>query len=211
MDSTILKCENCTEQFIRATKTHNHNLKRGTIHFYCSPRCHDSAKNKRQKVICKMCGQDRIKTLTEIRKTKNNFCSKSCAATFNNLHKKTGTRVSKLEKWIQVKLRTHYPSVSFYFNDKTAISSELDIYIPALKAAIELNGIFHYEPIHGVGKLNQIQLNDTEKLHNCRKKGIDLFTIDTREMTNFKVETATSFLKRIRNIINEKFGAGGWT
>ena len=37
-----------------------------------------------------------------------------------------------------------------------AINSELDVYVPSLNLAFELNGIFHYEPIYGEKKLNQI-------------------------------------------------------
>jgi len=42
-----------------------------------------------------------------------------------------------------------YPDLVIHFNKKDAINSELDIYIPSLKLAFELNGIFHYEPIFG--------------------------------------------------------------
>ena len=68
---------------------------------------------------------------SEYKKSKsgNNFCSKSCATKYNNAHKTKGTRVSKLELYIQSQLLKLYPNLLFLFNDRTAINSELDIYI----------------------------------------------------------------------------------
>ena len=48
----------------------------------------------------------------------NVFCSKSCAATYNNIRKTKGTRVSKLEKWLQKQLIDLYPDLDFHFNCK---------------------------------------------------------------------------------------------
>ena len=80
----------------------------------------------------------------------------SCAATYNNKNKTHGTRRSKLECFIEKKLSELYPDLTIHYNQKDTINSELDIYIPSFKLAFELNGIFHYEPIYGEEKLNQI-------------------------------------------------------
>ena len=88
--------------------------------------------------------------------TKNNFCSRSCSATFNNKNKTYGTRRSKLEVFLEKELIKLYPDLLFHFNRKDTINSELDIYIPSLKLAFELNGIFHYEPIYGDNKLSPL-------------------------------------------------------
>ena len=80
-----------------------------------------------------------------------------------------------------------YPNLEIHYNRKDAINSELDIYIPELELAFELNGIFHYEPIYGAEKLQQIQNNDDRKFQACLEKGISLCIIDTSSLKYFKL------------------------
>jgi len=88
-------------------------------------------------------------------------------------------------------------------NDKTAINSELDIYLPKLRLAFELNGIYHYEPIYGAKKLNQIQNNDHRKFAACYEHGISLCVIDTSSQKRFTEKTSEPFLSLIVKIIDE--------
>ena len=171
---------------------------------YCSEKCSNLAKITRQKVNCAQCNTEFTKLLNQIKATKNNFCSKSCAATYNNMHKTKGCRRSKLEFWLESQLTILYPQIYFEFNKKDTINSELDIYIPSLKLAFELNGVFHYEPIYGEEKLNQIQNNDNRKFQACLKHNIELCIIDTSHLNHFKENKAKEFLKIISNIINLK-------
>ena len=134
----------------------------------------------------------------------NIFCSRSCAAIYKNTHKEKGTRVSKLETWLAEKLRGSFPQTEFHFNRKDTINSELDIYIPSLKLAFELNGIYHYEPIHGYKKLNQIQNNDNRKFQACLERNIELCIIDSSKLTYFKESNALPYLNIIENIIRNK-------
>ena len=97
-----------------------------------------------------------------------------------------------------------YPSLEFHFNRKDAINAELDIYIPSIKLAFELNGIFHYEPIYGPKKLAQIQNNDQRKYQTCIEHGIELCLIDVSTFKHFKEKGAMMFLAVIRNIIDQK-------
>lgn len=138
----------------------------------------------------------------EIRST-NLFCSKSCAGTYNNKNKTHGTRVSKLEIWLQGKLDELYPNLEIHYNRKDTINSELDIYIPSLKLAFELNGVFHYEPIFGENKLSQIQNNDDRKFQACLELGIELCIIDSSQFKNFKEERAKKYLNIIITIMNK--------
>lgn len=78
----------------------------------------------------------------------------------------------------------------------------LCIYIPSLKLAFELNGIFHYEPIYGEDKLNQIQNNDIEKNKSCINEGIKLCVINTSEQKYFKEKSSKKYLNIISNNIN---------
>jgi very-short-patch-repair endonuclease len=137
-------------------------------------------------------------------KYKNNFCSSSCAAIYNNTHKTYGTRRSKLEKYLEEKLKEKYPKLDIHFNRKDAINSELDIYIPSLKLAFELNGIYHYEPIHGPEKLASVQNNDQRKFQACLERGIELCIIDTSSIKHFKENKANKFLNIIIEIISKR-------
>ncbi len=80
----------------------------------------------------------------------------------------------------------------------------LDIYIPSLNIAFELNGIFHYEAIYGDDKLNSIINNDRIKFQSCLSNKIELCVINTTESKNFKPERDIKYLKIIENIIEEK-------
>lgn len=172
---------------------------------YCSTKCSHESHIKYIKTNCKQCGKEIIvkNNIKNKSKTGNFFCSKSCAATYNNTHKTKGNRVSKLEIYLQTKLQELYPSLSFLFNDKTTINSELDIYIPSLKLAFELNGIFHYEPVFGETKFQQIQENDNNKFQKCIQNNISLCIIDTTSQKYFKEQTSQKFLNIITEIIDK--------
>lgn len=200
-----LVCNNCQKEFIRSKSDLSTSKKRSN-HYYCSHQCRGEYKTKhgRSNVVCKQCGQIFSKKNNEITRTKNNFCSRSCSATYNNQNKSKGTRRSKLEQYIEKELLSLYPSLEILFNDREAINSELDIFIPSLKLAFELNGIFHYEPIYGQDKLDQIQNNDDRKFQACLEQGIELCIIDTSTQKYFKEKTSKRFLSIIINLIEYK-------
>jgi len=164
--------------------------------------------NPPQQVQCKQCDKKFMRQPGQIKQSKsgNQFCSSSCAATYNNTHKTTGTRRSKLEKYLEEQLVILYPKLEIHFNRKDTINSELDIYIPSLKLAFELNGIFHYEPIHGQKKLAQIQNNDHRKFQACSEKNIGLCIIDSSKLKYFKPKNAQKYLDIIIKIINAQSG-----
>jgi len=172
---------------------------------FCSNTCRGLSQKTKQKINCTNCNIGFEKFPSEIKKSNNHFCSKSCAATYNNKNKTHGTRRSKLETWLEKQLTQLYPDLDVHFNQKTAINSELDIYIPSLNLAFELNGIFHYEPIYGTEKLLQIQENDISKSKACHEAKIDLYTIDTSGQKYVKPSTSQKYLDIINNTIKERF------
>ncbi len=201
-------CAQCNTDFSVSLKNDNAAIRRGLKNRFCSRNC-SQAHNKQhlttsKEVSCKECGKKFIRPPNQIRKTINTFCSLSCAAKYNNTHKKHGTRRSRLERWLEYQLKEKYSTLAILFNKKDAINSELDIYIPSLKLAFELNGIYHYEPIHGPEKLTSIQNNDRRKFQACLEKQIELCIIDVSRFHYFKVTKAQEYLDIILTIINQK-------
>ena len=206
-DLLPLECIFCKKIFKKTKHYINNSLnpKQKTNANFCSKSCSTLYhRGSKQILLCSNCDIEFSKTKTEIKKTKNHFCSKSCAASYNNKHKSTGTRRSKLEIYLEEQLTSLYPKLHIDYNKKEAINSELDIYLPSLRLAFELNGIFHYEPIYGSDKLNQIQNNDSNKFQQCIENEISLCVIDTSSQKYFKESTSKKYLDIIVNIINQR-------
>ena len=203
-----LKCIYCDNTFLKPKHDIQNADPKTNECCFCSMSCsapHKTGKhNSSITVYCEQCSKPFKKLPSSIKKTKHNFCCKSCAAKYNNAHKTKGTRISKLEIWLSKQLPLLYPNLEFHFNRKDAINGELDIYIPSLKLAFELNGIYHYEPIYGPEKLASIQTNDTRKAQACFERSIELCLIDISTQKYFKEQTATKFLSIITNIINTR-------
>lgn len=205
---TAIKCMQCGKDFqalkasIAIGKKEGSNLGR-----FCSLSCSAIYQlpnmKKAQIVECLGCGKRFSKKAGQIKKSPRHFCSHSCSCRYQNTHKVRGTRVSRLEEWIQSILVKEYPGLEFHFNRKDAIDSELDIYIPSLKLAFELNGIYHYEPIHGQNKLDQIRNNDHRKFQACIDAGISLCIIDTSSLKRFRTVNGQEYLDIITGIIND--------
>jgi hypothetical protein len=204
-----LKCHNCEKTFYKSKNLImldlSHNRSKDRKHSgFCSQKCAHDFLYTPTIVKCKQCGKEFKKMPNQIKKYPNHFCCQSCSAIYNNSHKTKGTRVSKLEKWLQSVLSKTYPNLEIHFNRKDAINGELDIYVPALKVAFELNGIFHYEPIYGIDKLSSIQTNDNRKMQACLENGIELCVIDSSSLSYFKEKNAIKYFDIIKNIIDLK-------
>lgn len=209
-DNVPIKCIYCKNMFYRTKKLIVSDQKRRNSYpQFCSLKCHGlfNTTLNTQKVQCLNCNIVFSKKNSAIAKSPKHFCSQSCAALFNNKNKTHGTRRSKLEIWMELKLKELYPNLEILFNSKQIIGSELDIYIPSLKLAFELNGVFHYEPIYGKDKLNQIQNNDSNKFQKCQEKEISLCIIDTSSQKYFTELSSQKYLDIICKIIS---GSPGW-
>ena len=197
-----LKCDFCSKIFERKRANIIWRGKPSAFQF-CSPLCRKNNYlfHSRQELECEQCKKRFIKRRSQMKNCAHHFCSGRCSTTYSNTHKTTGTRRSKLEVWLEIKLTQLYPDLVIHFNRKDTINSELDIYIPSLKLAFELNGIFHYEPIYGTDKLLQTKNNDQRKFQACAEKGISLCIIDTSGQKYFKETTSQKFLDIIVKII----------
>lgn len=202
-----LKCKQCGKNFCvqkkQITQVEQAPNKKRTLCF-CSRKCARASTKTSISVNCFQCGKCFSKLPSQINKSPNHFCSRSCAAIYNNTHKTKGNRRSKLEIWLEQQLTIRYPNLEFHFNKKEAINSELDIYIPSLNLAFELNGIFHYEPIYGSDKLASIKNNDGRKFQACLETNIELVIIDTSSLNYFKETSALKYLHIIVDLISIK-------
>ena len=170
---------------------------------YCSKKCSYVGQHNGVTKPCFQCGNLVYRTPRDLAKTKHSFCSSSCSATWNNNHKTWGNRRSKLEMWLEKELPIMFPNLHFTYNTRKEINGELDIYIPSLKLAFELNGIFHYEPIYGNDNFEKVKRNDNRKFQNCILSNISLCIIDVTSQKRFTPDSSKKFLDIIVNVINE--------
>jgi len=191
-----LNCKTCNVVFLRNKNNIN----------YCSKECKKIARKKYKKQ-CINCNK-----IYFAEKENSKFCSNSCKSKTLKLHeyahKGGGLSRSRIEKYVEDSLKKDFSFINFVFNDKKTIGSELDIYVPDLKIAFELNGIFHYEPIYGENTLNRIKKNDKQKFISCYKKGIELIIINLGN-SNFSKKYAFFIYEKIYNIINKNLGRLG--
>ena len=212
MNIKSLICDHCNSEFETTPgiwRRRRSNKKRLGKKHYCSSNCRllDRGHGISEEVECLNCKKMFYKSHNQLKKHPKSFCCKSCAATYNNTHKTKGNRRSKLEMWVEGQLTTLYPELHILYSDKTAINSELDIYIPSLSLAFELNGIFHYEPIYGKSKLNQIQNNDNRKFQACIEHNIELCIIDTSSQKYFKENSSKKYLDIITHLVTIKMAS----
>lgn len=202
-DLISLDCPYCKNAFKTKRFLLQRNIKSGRLKF-CSAKCSSLSQRNRVECICAECNKMFIRTPAWVSKFKRAFCSQTCSGSYNNKHKTYGTRRSKLEIWIEEKLEENFKQFDIHFNRKDAIESELDIFIPHLKLAFELNGIHHYRNIHGDAVFKRVQANDRRKASTCREKNVELVVINTSMQKRFTKESSIEFLELIKGHINKR-------
>ena len=139
-------------------------------------------------------------------KHKFKFCGKKCFGKYHSEHRATKWDVkkferSKAEKWFEEILTSRY-KFNVKYNISSVVGKELDIYIPHLNIAFEINGACHYKPIFGQETLDRTMKADKEKAYRCNKKGIDLFVIDISKAEHFYKCRFEKFAREIIFIID---------
>lgn len=202
-DYITVYCDECNNSFkkkysfIKYSITH-----KADATAFCSLTCRSAFKSRpREEYQCETCS---IKFMRPIygRDSKQKFCNQSCAATYNNIHKCYGFRRSKLEKFIENELSALYPNLEILYNDRKLLGLEIDISIPSLKLAIEINGPTHYFPIYGQSIYDKIKAKDTLKAQHCLDKQIRLTVIDVTDMKVHNLKQSRVYLKQICDLIS---------
>lgn len=208
-DPLPCKCQQCGKTFY--SQKHNiqsyikrlKNNPKTKYGFYCCSKCATKSMTLKQLVPCNQCGKQIYKALSEIQK--HNFCNRSCSAIYNNTHKNNGCYRSSIEHYVEEYLLQNYNDLTIIFNDRLLCNGyELDIYIPKLHLAIELNGIIHYKPIYGLKKLKHTQYKDYCKKLYCQMNNVKLMVIDISNINHFTDEYKTKVLNLVFSIINTK-------
>ena len=105
-DLIILQCDLCNQHYKKEkSKVRNYFLNK-TGKIFCSKPCQTKWQNGSLNIECGQCKKSIVKHPNAIRKSKSGltFCNRSCSAIYKNTHKTTGTRRSRLEKWLELKL-----------------------------------------------------------------------------------------------------------
>ena len=201
----IYNCDNCNIYCEKPRNYYFAAMARKQILFFCSQRCKHkyNIKNSNIFTICSICKKHVkiTKSVFNKSKTKRFFCSKSCAATYNNKLKRKSRR-SKIEAKFYNLLVKEFPDLDILSNDKIMLDGyEVDVAIPSLKLAIEWNGIVHFKPIYGQTKLDKIQNRDTNKLKIAANKDINLIVIPDLVSNDKILQQAFNDVKNIINLL----------
>jgi len=202
-----LQCVVCDSEFLKEKRAINRTLKGeyGYCGDFCSRKCMGLFKIKKIKLSCKECDKEVLRVFSSVQKnkTKNYFCNKSCKAQYENRNKKYGYNRSKIEIWIEEELKKL--NIDVRFNERNIIKSgELDIFLPNLKLAFELNGIYHYKPIFGEEKFLKVKERDLKKIKECEEIGIELIVLDISKSLKFDKIKDKKYLDYIKKMIEIK-------
>lgn len=169
--------------------------------YCCSVPCAAKFRTKKVEVNCLICDKKFFKSFDRLAKRPRHCCSPECAIVLVKFHKNWGGRRSKLEIYVEERLKKEF-NLNFLFNE-TTIGYELDIHIPDMNYAIEINGITHYEPIYGESILKKRLEVDQNKANECKKQNIELSILNVSGDKNYPHVLERRY-NEIKNLILER-------
>lgn len=199
--SLSLNCEVCGVGFLRQNAQYMNNKKH-----YCSVDCRNKGIKTSVLLNCCECEKEIEVHKYKIKNSNSgkHFCSKSCTGKYYTRNKTFGVNRSRFEEWVEDKLLKRYVDLEFDFNNKSETGYELDIFVPKLNIAFEINGITHYKPIYGEERLRRTKEIDFEKKVICESKGIDMIIVDVSSIRNWSPEKTKEHYDSICKIIDDK-------
>lgn len=179
-----------------------------SVNYTCSSNCNIIRIASSAVYNCKFCDSQITRKKSTVLESQNVFCNKSCAAKYNNIHRKSGCVRSQAEIYLANLIRNDYPSIKIKENCKSFLTCkyEIDILLEDIKFAIELNGPTHFIPIYGMNVLNNIKHRDFVKSQELQSLGFNLLIIDISNQGYFKktkVFLENIYLSKIRPVIDE--------
>ncbi len=161
---------------------------------------------------CEGCGALVVRSEAHMRKSKHGkpYCSKSCRMRHYNAHilPRSSCHRSEPEDMLIGLIRAGFPDLELLPNDRTTLDShlEIDIYLPTIPLAIELNGPVHYLPIYGDERLAKVQTKDSRKHLELHQRGIALLVLDISKLKSKKQQRAfieAQYAELVRPLIME--------
>ena len=193
-----LRCRICHQEFTRPKNAVQVVLKGTQLRSldFCSRTCAAAARVTGKNLHpCAQCGKSTWKPPSVIKKSKHVFCSQTCSGFFNNKKRTTGIRRSRAEVFLASLIRRDFPEINLEENTRSFLPSslEIDILLPEIKLAIELNGPIHYLPIYGQEKLIFTQNRDIQKQIEIHAAGYALIIINIQ---GIRADRTESFIER---------------
>jgi len=202
-----LNCDHCKKTFDMKLGHHKFRKGYGTKKFFCSKDCQNKSQitgvNDLLDTICTYCNNPIKRVRRLIEKTDIHFCNRHCQG---NYYSKTfgSNKRSLLEKKIEEYIKKDYPLLNVIFGDREqCYTMELDIYVPSLNLAFEINGPIHHKPIYGEEPLKTIQNKDNIKQKICKTKNINLVIIND-VLNYYKDNSKEIYENKIKTKIDER-------
>lgn len=208
-----ITCLNCKKIFFRNPCNIVNNNQ------FCSRKCHAiySGFSNKEIVLCNECKSSIIRSINRNKNYKYHFCNNSCKAKFANRTynraARFGKNKSKGETILRDMILKDFPKLIIKENDRLTIPGglEIDLFLPDLKIAIELNGPCHYIPIFGAEALEKTKNKDGFKLQFLQKSKIKFFIVNIMVPDRALNATLLQSYETIKPIIENSINANNQT
>lgn len=194
-NNTISECIICHKK-IKQTPT--------KMRVYCSRACTALSKINRVTIKCNQCGIEKQQIPSHVKST--NFCNSSCKSKyFIKLRK--GFKKSFAEIFLLNLIKTDFNNLTIFDNVRSILPSglEIDIFIPDVNLAIELNGPCHYFNIYGADTLNKVQNRDLIKQTEIQQLGFKFIVLNISMIscrTKLKKFLLDQYINNIKPILS---------